>query len=224
MSLTDEPRDAMPALLRLTAVRSGPTGAECLDDVTIAAVVDGSLDPSARAVVNEHLASCARCRAAVAGVSGLVANPVVARETAKLDRPRWIRPWQVPLGVAAAAALALLFAWPRTVDDGAPTHRAPTITAAPEPSPMAPVGVVAAAARLRWAPVPGADRYRVTLFATDGRALFETQLDDTVATLPDSVVLIPGRTYLWRVEARTSWDRWTASPLIEFSVASPAPP
>ena len=48
------------------------------------------------------------------------------------------------------------------------------------------------------------------------------RLADTVATLPDSIALVPGQPYLWSVEARIGWDRWTTSPLTAFSVV-PAP-
>ena len=72
-------------------------------------------------------------------------------------------------------------------------------------------------------PVAGADRYRVTLFDGGGRVLFETQLADTLAALPDSILLDPGRPYLWKVEARTGWQRWSASGLVEFSIAGGPP-
>jgi len=67
--------------------------------------------------------------------------------------------------------------------------------------------------------VPGADRYRVTLFDASGHVLYETQLAGTVAVLPDTVVLVAGRPYLWKVAARTGWDRWSPSELVEFSLA-----
>jgi anti-sigma factor ChrR (cupin superfamily) len=221
--MNDQPRDDMPALLRATAPRPGPAGPDCLDQTTIAAVVDGTLDPDSRTPVIQHLASCARCRAAVAGVSRILSDTAVSRAVVAVERPQWARRWHVPVGVAAAAALALLLAWPRQVDDGEPVHRAPTITATPEPVPMSPVGAVADAAALSWAAVAGADRYRVTLFDADGRVVFETLLRDTVASLPDSVTLRPGRPYLWKVEARTGWDRWASSPLIEFTIVPGGP-
>ena len=71
---------------------------------------------------------------------------------------------------------------------------------------------------LRWSAVPGADRYHVTLFDAGGRLVYEAQLADTAATLPDSVRLVAGQSYLWSVEARIGWDRWSSSPLTEFSV------
>jgi hypothetical protein len=76
---------------------------------------------------------------------------------------------------------------------------------------------------LRWGTVPDADRYRVTLFSGAGEVLYEVQLTDTVALFPDSILLLPGRPYLWKVEARTGFDRWTASELMEFTLRGTAP-
>src|SRR2546429_294347 len=115
----------------------------------------------------------------------------------------------------AAAAVLLVLAWPRHGDqDGSPSHRSPPGATA-LPVPRSPAGVVAQAETLRWTPVAGADRYRVTLFDGGGRVLFETQLADTLAALPDSILLDPGRPYLWKVEARTGWQRWAAAGLRE---------
>ena len=61
--------------------------------------------------------------------------------------------------------------------------------------------------------------YRVVLFDAGGRVLYEAQVADTSAPLPDSVTLVPGRPYLWKVEARTGVARWSASDLVRFSIA-----
>jgi hypothetical protein len=67
--------------------------------------------------------------------------------------------------------------------------------------------------------VDGADRYRLTLFDSDGEVLWKSTTPDTVLDLPESVVLIPGSRYLWRLEARVGWDMWEASELIDFEIA-----
>jgi hypothetical protein len=87
---------------------------------------------------------------------------------------------------------------------------------------VAPVGTVANAVALRWTAVAGANRYRITLFDAAGRVLYETRATDTVVALPDSITLMPGRPYLWIVEARVGWDRWSTSELVRFSIASGA--
>jgi hypothetical protein len=74
---------------------------------------------------------------------------------------------------------------------------------------------------LRWSPVAGADRYRVTVFDATGRVMYASEVSDTVVLFPDSVLLVPGAAYLWKVDARTGFDRWAGSELVEFRVAGP---
>lgn len=187
---------------------------QCLSEAAIAAFVEGATSGVSRDAALAHLAGCGRCRAVVASVARLTAADAVAREVPAARRS-WR--WQAPLA-AAAAVLLVVLAWPRGATDGRLPHRAPTITAAAAPVPIAPVAAVAEARVLRWTAVPGADRYHVTLFDAGGRVRYETQLADTVAALPDSVALVAGQTYLWSVEARIGWDRWSSSPLTEFSI------
>ncbi|HEU5183429.1 MAG TPA: zf-HC2 domain-containing protein [Gemmatimonadaceae bacterium] len=196
------PRDALPT-------------AECLDEDMVAALADGTLDDVARTAVLPHLAECPRCRGAVASVTRALRDPSVARE---LETRRDTRRRLFLIGIpAAAAAIVLLIAMPRPNDD-VTSHRAPTITAVSSPVPMAPVGIVAGADILRWSSVSGADRYRTTLFDATGAVVYETQTADTAVSLPDSVRLTPSQSYLWKVEARTGWGRWSASELIEFTI------
>jgi len=72
---------------------------------------------------------------------------------------------------------------------------------------------------LRWSHVAGADRYRVTVFDATGGLVYATEGSDTVVAFPDSVALVPGASYLWKVDARTGFDRWATSELAEFRVA-----
>lgn len=213
-------------LVAYAPVEESPTP-ECLDDDTMAALAEGSLDPTARAASLPHLASCARCRRAVASVARALADASLARELVRAERasPRRLYRIVVP-AAAAAAALVLLLAWPRGPNDGefpGAQHRAPGPTVATQPVPIAPVGTVAEAGMLRWSAVPSADRYRVTLFDDSGQVLYETQLSDTTAVLPDSILLVPGGTYLWKVEARVDWDRWSSSEVVPFSIAGGTP-
>jgi hypothetical protein len=194
----------------------GPTP-DCVDDDTLAALAEGTLAAEDRADALGHVASCARCRGIVASIARAVAEPRVAREVRALER----RPWRAlggwAAGIAAAAAL-LLVILPIQEPEPAP-HRSPPITAASAPEAVRPSGPVADASSLRWTPVAGADRYRVALFDAQGGVLFQTEVEGTVAVLPDSALPSPGGTYWWQVEARVGFDRWVASELIEFSVA-----
>ena len=120
-------------------------------------------------------------------------------------------------GIAAAAIVAVVALPGGSVDDPS-THRAPTITAAASPVLIGPVGIVANARALRWTGVAGADHYRVTVFDATGGVVYETETSDTTVELPGSVSLERGGSYFWKVEARTGWNRWSASDLVEFSV------
>lgn len=196
---------------------------ECLDEDAMAALAEGMLAGEAHTAAVAHLAGCASCRTVVASVARALADPVVAREVSRVEggRSRWL--YRMALPLAAAAAVVLLIARPRMPDEGPSIHRAPTITAASAPTPASPVGVVSDARVLRWAAVPSADRYRVTLFNAEAEVLYETEVAGTTAALPDSVTVLPGARYLWKVEARTGFDRWTASELVEFSIARGPP-
>jgi hypothetical protein len=195
-----------------------PPTPDCLDDNTVAALAEGSLDAAARAAAMVHLAGCPRCVTAVASVARALADPRVSREVAGAEGRGRHRFYRIALPMAAAAILIIL-ALPRRTGDSGAIHRAPTLTATAAPAPMSPVGVVAEPELLRWASVAGADRYRVTLFDAESRVLYEKELTDTVAAIPDSIRFSAGRPYLWKVEARTGWDRWVASSLVEFHVA-----
>lgn len=207
-------------VLREHAVHRGAPTPACLDDEAVAALAAGDVSSADRSVLIQHIASCAYCRDRVASVARALAEPAVAREVAAAEgrsgQPRVRTRMLVPV-VAAAAAVLVLMVLPRQADEPRPPHRAPTVTAA-TPAPMLPVGPVAAAETLRWATVAGADRYRVTLFDAAATVVYETQTADTAVALPDSIVLVPGRSYLWKVEARIGWDRWSASKLVEFSI------
>jgi CHAT domain-containing protein/tetratricopeptide (TPR) repeat protein len=219
-----------------SGIRASASGAvagdgECLDELALADFVDGTADPGRRERSVAHLATCGRCRRQLASVVDLLSDPSIAVEVRQVERLRGpSAPRRKLLAgaslIAAAAAVVLLLVRPRANDQSANEHRGDTITASSAPVPVSPIGDVVAATTLSWSAVPGAEGYRVTLFEAGGKLLFEAESPDTVTALPDSIVLVPGSLYLWKVEARTSWERWVSSELIEFrvgpvSVASP---
>ncbi len=195
---------------------------ECLDEHTVAALAEGSLDPEARGRALAHVATCALCRRAVASVAEALAAVPITHEIEIVEGRRRrggpILRIAVPL---AAAATVLLLLWSPAADRF-PGHRGPPPPPpATTPIPRSPVGAVAAVNDLRWSPVTGADRYRVTVFDATGGVVFATEASDTVVAFPDSITLVPGASYLWKVDARTGFDRWAASELTEFRVAGP---
>ena len=217
-----DPLELVRRTLRAQA-RPGPLTPECLDDGTLAALADGTIDPVKREAVLPHLANCPRCRSAVASVARALADSAVAREIEAVGGGGRRRFYRIALPLAAAAVLVLVLAWPRHANDGGPPHRDPPADAS-APVPISPIGVVANAPTLLWTAVVGADRYRVTLSDAAGRVLYDAQLADTVVALPDSIVLVSGRSYVWIVEARTGFDRWSTSRLVEFSIGGGAAP
>ena len=192
---------------------------DCLDELVVADFVDGRLSLESRAPVVAHLLTCARCRSVVNATSRLVAE--TAMSTPAPARP-WRR-WSLPLGLAAAAALVLLLV-PRRIDDGStPGLREPTVTStmAPVPISPAPGASVARVDRLVWSSVPGAERYRLRLYTSEGSTLWTAETADTSVALPDSVRLQPRVPYFWRVETQAEWMRWTASDLVTFHLVGP---
>ena len=195
---------------------------DCLDEYTVAALADGTLDADARGRALEHVATCALCRRAIASVAAALADGPITHEIEIVEGRRRRRGPVLRIAVPlAAAATVLLLLW-SPADDRSSVHRGP-----PPPPPAttpilrSPVGAVAAVNDLRWSHVAGADRYRVTVFDPTGGVVFATEASDTVALFPDSIALVPGASYLWKVDARTGFDRWAASELAEFRVAGP---
>ena len=200
---------------------------DCLDAHTVAALADGTLDAASRARALTHVATCVHCRRAVASVAEALLDGPITHEIEIVEGRR--HPGRHLFRIAvplAAAAIVLLLVW-SPARDNASAHRGDQAAAAGSvPVLLGPIGTVARASQLRWSSVAGADRYRMTLFNAQGVVVYETQVSDTLVVLPDSVRLVPGQPYLWKVEARTGWDRWLASELVEFTIsrAPPAPP
>jgi hypothetical protein len=180
-----------------------------LEPGDVAAYFDGALSPSDRSRVELHLAECDACRDEL-------------RDVARLLRTRPNRrTWYVPIGVAAAAAAAvLLFVYPGRDRTAAPTYREPVVTTTVAPVIVAPRGTVEVPRTFVWTAVPRADLYRLTLFDDTGHALWDTQVADTSVSLPASIRLRQGGSYFWKIEAQTGWNRWVSSELIRFSVDS----
>ena len=179
----------------------------------VVAYVDGAIAEEQRGRVQAHLAACADCRAEVRDVMAVVRTlPDVRRARRRL----WIP------AAAAVAAAAIVLVWLRPPSERTAIgdeHRKGSVTTTVAPRPVAPAGAVAAVDTLVWSSAPGADAYRVRLFDANGTVLWEGQTIDTVAPLPATIALRASASYYWKVEARTGFDRWAASDLIEFVVA-----
>ncbi len=198
---------------------------DCLDELTIADFVAGRLGTETRAPVVAHLLSCARCRSVVQAAGRLLADPALAPELSSASRApagRLWRRWSLPLGLAAAAVLALLFVSRGGDDDSTPSLRDTTLTTAGAPVPVAPRASVARVNKFVWSSLPRAARYRLRLYDAEGAVLWTLETSDTAVALVGSVKLVPRGRYFWKVEAQTEWRRWTASDLVEFTVGWPS--
>jgi hypothetical protein len=192
--------------------------ATCLDADTMAALAEGSLEPAARGAAIQHVSSCTLCRQAVASVAKALDDGPITHEIQVVEghRRRSVSFLRVALPLAAAAVIVVLL---RAPAGDSPVHRGPPPPPAATPILRSPVGVVAAVGQMQWTHVDGAELYRLTLFDVSSRVVFTAAVADTLLILPDSVGLVPNRTYLWKVDARIGFDRWAASELAEFSVA-----
>jgi hypothetical protein len=61
-----------------------------------------------------------------------------------------------------------------------------------------------------------ADLYEVRIWNTEGTVIYSKETKDTSIVLPE--IIRPGMRYLWDVKARTGWDRWVSSDLVELSL------
>lgn len=215
LMMPDESFEELRRVLN-TRVRTETRTPDCLQDDLIAALAEGSLADDVRSSALPHVAACPRCRAQVASVARALADPDVARELPE-TRERDRRRYRLTLPLAAAAVLLLLLWLP--ADEDSPHRGPPQPSPATVPVPRSPVGAVASVNDLRWSIVAVADRYRVTVFDAGGRVMYAAEVADTIVLFPDSVALVPGASYLWKVDARTGFDRWSGSELVEFSVA-----
>ncbi|HYV97871.1 MAG TPA: hypothetical protein VE967_10485, partial [Gemmatimonadaceae bacterium] len=118
---------------------------------------------------------------------------------------------------AAAAAIIVAVTVPRMSRRDVPAYRDENGTAIAGPAIRHPSGPNSTS-EFQWSSVPQAEQYRVTVFTDDGAIAWESTTADTTIALPARSPLESGRRYLWKVEARTGFDRWVGSRLVEFTL------
>jgi anti-sigma factor RsiW len=193
----------------------------CLDEVAIAALVDGALEGAALREGLAHIETCWRCRREYEALSRLLDEPEIraqaeARKVSTVPARRWTR-IAGGVGIAAAAVLVVTLVIPRLAPPTA-VHRDSTITSGTLPRVLEPVGEVTSFTGFRWQPVADADRHEVVLYSEDGTVLWEATTTEDYVVPPDSVHLQPGNAYFWRVRARIGFDQWSESPLHRFTL------
>jgi len=204
----------------MTTGGNGAANGDCLDAIALAELAEGRSSDARRAAHVAHLGECAHCRRELASIVELLSAPDVAGELARHDevavserRSGWRR--AIPL-IAAAALIAVVLPQLRVSRPVPLVHRESPAAAQNTPTLLAPIGDVRELRDLRWTPLAAADLYRVTVYQASGRVLYEADIRNTTVALPDSVAIVPGRSYLWKVEARTGIERWTSSEMTEF--------
>ncbi len=209
--------------LRSAASVDLPGSGSCLSDEEIAVLLaDPPRETDARQI--EHLSGCAGCRRRLAAITALVRDDAVAGEIHRLGvQGRTAGHYRAigliaagVVGIAAVGTLAVLRdpAASSGTDDASATsaiHRESAITTTVAPRIVGSARVLGANDSLRWTSVPHADRYQVMVFDRDGTLVWDPQTSDTGLAVPDALIRDTSTTYLWKVEARTGWDRWVAS-------------
>lgn len=165
----------------------------------LAAYLDGRLSVEEIRSVRRHIEACDECRADVVEAGGAIQQISVRR------RRRLLIP-----AVAAAVVAGLLFVGGPLVlsSDRAPVLRGPDqsgvasadqiiATISPEAGAVVPFGELT----LTWSSTASEAMYVITVTDAGGDPLWTAETRDTLALLPTTVVLLPGSTYLWYVDA-----------------------
>lgn len=123
-----------------------------------------------------------------------------AAERAARPRSRGALLWRIAAGVLVMVGIPGLLVL--TTRDDQPS------AARGDASPVvlvAPLGTSGAqrAGHFLWRAVATADRYTLVVVDANGNEVFARETGDTAVTLPDSVSLRTGNTYLWWVQAHT---------------------
>jgi hypothetical protein len=171
----------------------------------IAGYLDQSLSGSSRSSIDEHLETCAQCRAdlsASADIADSWVSEKSPRKTPQKHRSYRVGALAIPTLVAAAAAIVFLSDGHWISPRGEPVVRdASTVEGRSAIFAIAKAGEVIASRSptFRWHR-SSVSLFRFTLLTQTGEPVFVVETQDTALILPDSITLPPGRNYFWRVD------------------------
>jgi predicted anti-sigma-YlaC factor YlaD len=172
----------------------------------IASYLDRRMSDFDRERFENHLAECPDCRQAV----------IEAERLLKRVRPSWRANTIVGLIAAAFILVAVDLKVQHKSDLSAPrTVRAidAGLTA------YGPSGeVTRSGLRFVWSPLAGAISYKILLVDATSQPVWSATPTDTSMALPATVVLRPGETYLWAVDALAADGTTHSTGLREFRV------
>ncbi|PYP75862.1 MAG: hypothetical protein DMD35_20480 [Gemmatimonadetes bacterium] len=220
-------RELAAAARRATREANDVRG-ECLDEMAIAALAEANATDDDRAAATAHLVTCASCRSQLTELRAALDDAAMTAALPRADATRRLR--QTFAGGLSAAGLAaaavLVFAigqhqnQRRTREGTVTPMRDETGALVVAPLTVSPMDIVSGTPVFRWSRVPRANRYRVRVFSPDGVVVWDTQTSDTTAVPPSPITLQRATRYLWKVEARTDFDRWVGSALTEFQLST----
>jgi len=193
-----------------------PKDAQHLTAEDVTAFLDRRMATDERTAVEAHLADCRLCREEVAAVKRLLA----ARP---IGRPMML----VPIGLAAAAALAFVLLNTNRAAPGSSTERLRTPSGVTLPADASSRIVARSPAdgdtigtgklALLWSAVPDDPSYRFTLTDASGEPVWTTTTTDTSVTLPPNIVLRSRTTYFWYVDALRADGRAASTGVRRFT-------
>jgi hypothetical protein len=221
-----ECRDKVIRIRELAGALHAEVGAAAstghVSDDTIAMLADGETS-TVGAEAMAHVADCSDCRSRLSKLSGILEDDSVKSELRALEpmlsqrrSSRSILPYLGGLAAAAAAAIVLL--GPMRARNTEPVHRETAITTTAAPRILSPAQLSLPADSLRWTSLPQADLYRVRVWDTEGTVVSTVDTRDTTIAVPSEIQ--QGVQYMWEIKARTGWDRWVSSDLVELTLRS----
>lgn len=159
----------------------------------LGAYLERRLTDAERREVEAHLADCPDCRGEVLDAARIL----------RLRRTRRYWYFTPPAVAAAAGLIVLLGREPQDTATTEPVVRAgeSEILGVEAVTPVAGAGVAADSLRFVWQPLAEGARYRFVLATTAGTSVWSLSLADTHVTIPDSVAVTRGETYIWYVDA-----------------------
>ena len=191
-----------------------------LDTSEVAAYVDQVVSDTERERIETHLATCDACTGEVAFIVKTLDSPV---QTERSGRRRWM----LAAGVAAAVLAGSLLIGMPGVRGG--QDRVLRESPAADAEGTAPIQVIAPAEagdidigriEFAWRAVEPGTAYNLTVTDEGGDVVWTGSTRDTAVLLTSQVVLQPGATYFWYVDAVLPDGRTLSSGVRSFTAAS----
>jgi len=184
-----------------------------LSATEIAAFIDSTLSPEARAAAELHLSGCPQCRDEVTSCLRL-AGTAPSRASSRV-------PWPLLGTIAAALVVAVVLRpgqqrAPRNASRERANSPAASAQAAGSPSDRT---FDRPAVRFTWQRDPAAIGYHVVVTDSAGAPVWRSDdLSDTSIAPPSSIRLNPGAHYFWRADALHADGSSSQSPTTGFRI------